>query len=181
MEAFRVPVRHMSGEVVVLEAMPTTTIQEFKQQLEGCNPCDDELARKMSTADLIVGGEKLLENYKRLDGRIVKLQWLYTYSNFWFGLMLDFVFIRSVRGHWLSVAFQLMRWWMFCIASIASSAAPKKPLAVRLKTCGSWTFQREWLRLEDMLLKAALLWQVFPFLILWPVLKKWLSHAAVRW
>ena len=70
MEIFRVPVRQMSGKVVVLEATPTTTVREFKKQLEGWHPSEDELTRKMSTVDLIVGGEKLLENYKRLGLRL---------------------------------------------------------------------------------------------------------------
>ena len=60
------PVRQMSGKVVVLEATPNTTIWWFKKQLERWHPSDDALTRKMSTVDLIVGGEKLLENHKRL-------------------------------------------------------------------------------------------------------------------
>ena len=67
MEVFRVPVRQMSGKVVVLEVTPDTTVREFKKQLEGWHPSDDELTRKMSTVDLIVGGEKLLNNEKSLS------------------------------------------------------------------------------------------------------------------
>ena len=70
MEVFRVPVRQLSGKVVVLEATPTTTVREFKNRLEGWHPSEDELTRKMSTVDLIVGGEKVLENYKRLELRL---------------------------------------------------------------------------------------------------------------
>ena len=70
MEIFRVPVRQISGKVVVLEATPTTTVREFKKQLEGWHPSEDELTQKMSTVDLIVGGEKVLANYKRLGLRL---------------------------------------------------------------------------------------------------------------
>ena len=61
------PVRQMSGKVVVLEVTPDTTVREFKKQLEGWHPSDDELTRKMSTVDLIVGCEKLLNNEKSLS------------------------------------------------------------------------------------------------------------------
>ena len=62
--------RQMSGKVVVLEATPDTTVREFKKQLEGWHPSDDELTRKMSTVDLILGGEKLLQNDRTQAGRI---------------------------------------------------------------------------------------------------------------
>ena len=63
------PVRQMSGKVVVLEVRPDTSIREFKKQLEGWHPSDDEFTRKMSTVDLIVGGEKLLNNKKSLSSK----------------------------------------------------------------------------------------------------------------
>ena len=63
-ELLRIPVRQMSGKVVVLEVTPGTTLREFKKQLEGWHPSEDELTRKMSTVDVIVGGEKLLEKDK---------------------------------------------------------------------------------------------------------------------
>ena len=66
METMRVPVRQMSGKVVVLEVTPDTTIRQFKKLLEGWHPSQDELTRKISTVDVIVGGEKLLQNDKTL-------------------------------------------------------------------------------------------------------------------
>ena len=92
-----------------------------------------------------------------------------------------FMFCCSLRGLWLRVTFLPMWWCMCCTASIASNAAPKKPLAARLKTCGSLTFQREWLRLKPVPLKAALFWQVFPFLIQWQRLRPMLLQAALLW
>ena len=93
------PVRQMSGKVVVLEATPTTTIQEFKQ-LEGWHPSEDELTRKMSTVDLIVGGEKLLANNQRLgSGRLILLI-LCWFVIGWFG------FPFSWNSSWSSIAFE---------------------------------------------------------------------------
>ena len=90
-------------------------------------------------------------------------------------------FYCSLRGRWLRVAFLLMLWCMCFTAPIASSAAPKKPLAVRLKTCESWTFQRPFLRLKPLPLKAALLWRVFPFLIPWEGFGIGPSETAHHW
>lgn len=58
----RVPVRQMNGKVILLEVTSCATVRELKRQLRGWQPCEDELTRQMTTVDLVLGEEKLLDN-----------------------------------------------------------------------------------------------------------------------
>ena len=54
--------RQMSGKIVVLEVMEDTTVSEFKELLRGWHPSEDDLIRRLSTVDVIVGETKLIED-----------------------------------------------------------------------------------------------------------------------
>ncbi|CAK9109633.1 unnamed protein product [Durusdinium trenchii] len=59
--AMRIPVRHMSGKVTVVEVSPDTTIGKLKMQMRAWLPCEDEL-RGMSTLELSLGETRLTSN-----------------------------------------------------------------------------------------------------------------------
>ena len=90
MEVVQVSVQQMSGKVVLLEATADTTVRELKEQLEAWHPSDDELTRKMSTVDLIVGGEKLLENKKSLSRKQNMLEFCFVWDEMMFFLIFLF-------------------------------------------------------------------------------------------
>lgn len=52
----------MKGEDVILDLMPTMTVRDLKRQLRALQSCEDELTRKMSLVEVIVGDRKLVKN-----------------------------------------------------------------------------------------------------------------------
>ena len=58
----KIHVRQMSGQIVVLEVMEDTTVSEFKEQLRGWHPSNDDLIRRLSTVDVILGETKLTQD-----------------------------------------------------------------------------------------------------------------------
>ena len=62
----KIPVRQMSGKIVVLEVTDDTTLCQFKEQLRGWNPSQDDLIRRLSTVDVIVGDKKLNDDDETL-------------------------------------------------------------------------------------------------------------------
>lgn len=59
--AMRIPIRQMNGKVTILEVMPESTVRQLKRQLKGWQVCEEELTRKMSKVDLIVGEKQLVD------------------------------------------------------------------------------------------------------------------------
>ena len=64
--AMRVPVRQMSGKVVVLEVMPEMTIREFKQMLKVRQPSEDKFTRSITMVEVVVEGCKLEDEQQTL-------------------------------------------------------------------------------------------------------------------
>ncbi|CAK9089748.1 GTP-binding protein SAR1B [Durusdinium trenchii] len=56
-----IPIRQMNGKVTILEVMPESTVRQLKRQLKGWQVCEEELTRKMSKVDLIVGEKQLVD------------------------------------------------------------------------------------------------------------------------
>eukprot|EP00434_Breviolum_minutum_P005719 symbB.v1.2.005038.t2/scaffold291.1/size238869/3 len=59
METLQLHVQQVSGLNMLLEVQTDTSIREVKKKLKDWQKSDDELAKKMSTVELIVGGRKL--------------------------------------------------------------------------------------------------------------------------
>ena len=55
-------VRQMSGKIVVLEITDETTVGEFKEQLRGWQPSQDDLTHRSSQVRVTVGEKLLTEN-----------------------------------------------------------------------------------------------------------------------
>ena len=58
----KIPVRQMSGKTVVVEVTDETTVGEFKEQLRGWHPSQDDLTRRLSKVHVILGDKKLTED-----------------------------------------------------------------------------------------------------------------------
>ena len=62
MASHRVSIRQLNGEAMVLDIMPEITGRELKERIKECLPWDDELTRKTTRVDIVVGESKLLTN-----------------------------------------------------------------------------------------------------------------------
>ena len=60
--AMRILVHQMKGEDATIDVLPDTTIRDLKRQLKGLQVAEDELTRKMSLVEVIVGDRKLVRN-----------------------------------------------------------------------------------------------------------------------
>ena len=58
----KIHVQQMSGKMVVLEIADETTIREFKEQLKGWQPSQDNLTRRLSKVHVLLGERKLTED-----------------------------------------------------------------------------------------------------------------------
>ena len=60
--ALKISVQQLSGEVAVIEAVPATTIREFKRELKALQRSVDELTRNMSLVEVMVDDRRLTDN-----------------------------------------------------------------------------------------------------------------------
>ena len=63
----KIPVRQMSGKTVVLEVTDETTVGEFKEQLRGWQPSQDDLTRRLSKVHVLLGEKKLTEDDETVE------------------------------------------------------------------------------------------------------------------
>jgi len=64
--ALKISVQQLSGEVAVIEAVPATTIREFKRQLKALQRGVDELTCNMSLVEVMVDDQRLTDNDETL-------------------------------------------------------------------------------------------------------------------
>ena len=64
--ALKISVQQLSGEVTVIEAVPATTIREFKRQLKALQRGVDELTRSTSLVEVMVDDQRLTRNDETL-------------------------------------------------------------------------------------------------------------------
>ena len=60
--AMRVSFRQLNGEAMALDIMPNITGRELKERIKACQPWDDELTRKTTRVDIVVGESRLMTN-----------------------------------------------------------------------------------------------------------------------
>ena len=54
--------RQLNGEAMILEVMPDMTGRELKARIKECQLWDDELTRKTTRVDIVVGASRMLKN-----------------------------------------------------------------------------------------------------------------------
>ena len=59
--AMHISVELISGKKCTLEVPPDTTIRELKEKLKAFHPSEDQLTRKLSSVEIVLGSEKLSE------------------------------------------------------------------------------------------------------------------------
>lgn len=64
----KVPVQLLSGEVLAeLTVLPLTTVREFKRQVQELQPYKDEVTRRVSLVDVLLGDRKLLNDHETVE------------------------------------------------------------------------------------------------------------------
>ncbi|CAK9095656.1 Putative surface protein bspA-like (TvBspA-like-625) [Durusdinium trenchii] len=66
--AMEVSFRQLNGEAIILEVMPDMTGQELKEQIKERQHWDDELTRKTTRVDIVVGASRILKNDETAAG-----------------------------------------------------------------------------------------------------------------
>ena len=60
--AMRISFRQLNGKAIVLEVLPDITGGELKERIKDCQLWDDELTRKTTLVDIVVGASRVLTN-----------------------------------------------------------------------------------------------------------------------
>ncbi|CAK9095697.1 unnamed protein product [Durusdinium trenchii] len=66
--AMEVSFRQLNGEAMILEVMPDMTGRELKARIKECQLWDDELTRKTTRVDIVVGASRMLKNDETAAG-----------------------------------------------------------------------------------------------------------------